>query len=364
MTDLNSLAIYIFVYGVSAIFFSLYDQRNKGIAFLGISMATVIPAVFAGLRSNVGTDYPVYYYIFDHIQEKSFEWIMTDEIHFNQEKGFLILSKAIVTRAGPKWTFGVFAFLIVLVATITLIRQYKNYNVALIFFVFLLSQFTDSFNTLRQSIAVVILFWGLKYVFEGSAIKYGGAIVVAMLFHTSAILALPVYFLWNHRSNETIKLSKTSKYYIAAILFVLVWRPALSFLSNEFNLFYSSKYSVYLIGNGSSNRSFFIKAFLVIVFVILDKYYREYDKRMGLFINMYIIGTILEFTGFYTPFIKRISEYYCAYTGTLLLCAVPLLIAGTRNKKIASVGVLLYEIVLFFITSCILHQGGYIPYQV
>lgn len=364
MTDIQSLFFYLSVYGISIVEFSMYKQKNRVTAGFGVLISMLILAIVAGIRYNVGTDYGAYYYTFDHLKDYSYRWIITDNRHFNQERGFLLISKFFAGIVGAKGTFGVFALFIVGVFLLTLFKQYKNMELTLIYALFLFEQFTGSFNILRQAVASVIVFWGLKYVFEGKFLKYIVVLIVASSIHMTAFLAVPIYFMWNHKRKDDMRIAWKVGIYSIAILVVISWRTLLQILNESLGGFFINKYSVYLIGNETQNRSFYLKLLLGVLFLCLEKFYRSYDKRYSLFINMYLLGVILEFTGFYSTYIKRIGEYYGGYTGIVLLGSLPLVLTRNMNKTIVRILIYLYEIALFVVVSFIMKQGGYFPYQI
>lgn len=364
MSEFDSLLLYIFVYGISTILFSLHRHKNIVIAKIGIALSIMIPTLLAGLRFEVGTDYSVYYYIFDNIRKCSYQWILTDSWHFNEERGFLVVSKFVSDILGPRNVFGFYGLLILLIFVYTLIKQYRNYNLSIFYFLFLLGQYTASLNTLRQSLALVMLFWGFQYVFEGKIVKYGTTILFAAMFHTTAVVAIPIYFLWNHKRKEDLKLWKKTAIYFLAIILVALWNPLLTLLNTNLSGFYILKYTTYLVGNETNNRSFYLKLLLGIIFIIIEKYLKSKDIRLSLFVNIYLVGVIFEFTGFYSTFVKRISEYYCGYAGIILLGSLPLAFRGYTSKMAVKVLVCSYELLLFIVVSYLMGQGGYFPYKV
>ena len=92
----------------------------------------------------------------------------------------------------PIWLFGFFTLLTWLFFT----SAFKNYShlFALgLFFTICNGFLLWSFNGVRQSVAIMIFFYATKFVMSGDWKKYTIWMCVAMLFHYSAILMLPVY---------------------------------------------------------------------------------------------------------------------------------------------------------------------------
>lgn len=60
--------------------------------------------------------------------------------------------------------------------------------------------FFGSFNTIRQYLAMSIIFWGFRFVVERKPIKYLMCVLVALFFHTSAFVAVLIYFYGTQKS--------------------------------------------------------------------------------------------------------------------------------------------------------------------
>ena len=360
MSDFESLFLYLSVFMISTCCFSLYKNRYLG--KIGIFFAVMIPSLLAGFRYEVGTDYVTYYYCFSELDKVSYNWILTDSFHMNMERGFLLVSKFIVDLSGARAAFGVYSFIIISIFIFTIIKQYEKYNLTLCYLIFLITINLSSYNILRQEIALVILFWGFKYIFNKSIVKYGFIVLVACQFHTTAALSVPLYFLWSKNRddvNHTLKVI----YYIIALIIVVFWQNIFSFFAVGSDNFYIDKYSTYLIEYESNNRSFYLKLMLSVFFISLLKKYKNYDTRLSLFVNAYILGALLEYTGFYTPFVKRISDYYGEFSGLMLLITLPSIFYIRFNQFFAKICILIYAFSLFIIVYFVMNQGHFFSYD-
>ncbi len=52
-----------------------------------------------------------------------------------------------------------------------------------------------SFNGIRQYMVAAVLFWAVRYVISGSWKRYMSIVPLCSLFHSSALIMIPVYFL-------------------------------------------------------------------------------------------------------------------------------------------------------------------------
>lgn len=71
MSELGSLFFYLFLFLVSTIFFSGYKSKRKIVRYIGISVSIILPAVIAGKRYKVGTDYMNYTAIINNIRSST-----------------------------------------------------------------------------------------------------------------------------------------------------------------------------------------------------------------------------------------------------------------------------------------------------
>lgn len=57
-----------------------------------------------------------------------------------------------------------------------------------------------SFNGIRQYMVAAVLFWAVRYVISGSWKRYMSIVLLCSLFHSSALIMIPVYFLVRKRA--------------------------------------------------------------------------------------------------------------------------------------------------------------------
>jgi hypothetical protein len=72
--------------------------------------------------------------------------------------------------------------------------EYKCHSIGLLLF-FVTGLMFWYFDLIRQSAAVSIFFYSLKYIRDGKPLKYSILIFSAMLLHLSAFFCLPLYFI-------------------------------------------------------------------------------------------------------------------------------------------------------------------------
>lgn len=73
------------------------------------------------------------------------------------------------------------------------VRKHISMNFAVLAYCFLFYQ--ETYNMMRQWIAMAIIIFGIVYIFERKLTRYCIAVAVATLFHTTAIIGLLLYFI-------------------------------------------------------------------------------------------------------------------------------------------------------------------------
>lgn len=158
-------------------------------AFAFLSM--VLLAAFR--HYSVGTDTRDYVMIFDRISSMP----LHDALTLNLEPGFIVLNWAVSALSTEFYVLLAAIAVIVVGSYQRIIVKYAvNYEIA--FFVFItMGIYNFFFNGARQGIAAAIGAMGLQFIFEKRLVAYTLTICFASLFHQTALILLPAYFLVN-----------------------------------------------------------------------------------------------------------------------------------------------------------------------
>ena len=186
-------AVFTIVLALLAVSMKGRNEEDKPALLFYIASALTL-ASFLGLREGVGTDYyDVYVKSFDSIA-------LGGGSRF--EPGFTALLNTISL-------FGLdyhWMFLIVALLTVSFVYhavfKIAGSSIWAIFIFLIGGLFFFSTNGIRQALAVAILLNALPYAFKGDAVKYSLVVFAAALFHSSAIVFLPLYFFRNWRLNS------------------------------------------------------------------------------------------------------------------------------------------------------------------
>src|SRR5690554_564590 len=184
--------MYTVVFYNLILFFStalLYVSEKEKTAIgrrLCLVLAFLVTVVPSAIRFEIGADYVSYIAIFEELAAGGTSYV---------EPGFLLLNKAInFLGLGYEWLFIVVAIFIHTFAFLSYPK--KNRYIAHLFFMLLF--YFQTFNILRQMMAIVVIMYAFKlYMQQRNDIRFCIMVVFASLFHTVALLFLFVPFINN-----------------------------------------------------------------------------------------------------------------------------------------------------------------------
>lgn len=336
-----------------------YGNKRKNKAIIVISLA--IPVLIGSLRYGVGTDYGNYVSIYNNLSNLSFSNYFIG-IASNLEFGFFTLVKI------SKLITGDYTFLFASSCFLTVLFFYKalkRYDIkhsALVYFLFLTTIFPTSFNTVRQSIAISICFFAFSYIIERKPKKYLLWIFIASLFHVSAIILLPFYFI-----NRLVKNKKGHNKKFIIIKSLLLASIILLLLPYVYEFIqmipFLNKYTIYQSISADGN-NYIIYLNIVILAVIL-LFYKKLVLISNTNIYLYvftIMNIVLLTLGFASPFVKRIALYFSLFSPILMtyLCDI---FSDRLGRFISYSLLILYGLLFFYISFYLMGQADIIPYR-
>jgi hypothetical protein len=260
-------------------------------------------SLFCGLRYNVGIDYMNYYH---SITKNTYKNIQLTGSQF--EAGYIFICDFIsVLRLPPHSLFIIFAFLTNLFLFLG-IRNYSS-NVTLSFFVYFSNGiFFNTFNVMRQFLAVMIGFYAVKFIIEKNIYRFVFLVFVASLFHKSALLLLPFYFLFR------IKVPRFIVFLLLIVSIVIKNINGIELLQFIISIFptpynsYSDTIGVFMTNDGSGFISYILLS--IALYLTSNSYDLCTNKKNLVFYNSFIFATFF-LNGFYQFFlVTRAMEYF------------------------------------------------------
>jgi transmembrane protein EpsG len=269
----------------------LFVAKSARIFFATAILLTIF---ISGFRYNTGYDFSSYAYIYKCRLPSGIEPLFAYSI---------TLFNCITND--PQLMFFTYSLATILSLLLAVKRYTKYTKTSFLIFLLIPGLFLNSFSIIRQSLALVLLFYALSFlIIENRKLMFISLSAVSIMFHYTAIIPAVMFILGN-------KFFKKEYKKITYIL-LLLFSAALYHLNAAQLLlsFMLGKYAVYIGYVSDVSTVKIVIGNLFVLFLILIR--RQFIKSaadMYLF-NMVFIGTlIINVFAHYTP-VTRISYYF------------------------------------------------------
>ncbi|WMM24322.1 EpsG family protein [Tissierella sp. MB52-C2] len=310
---------------------------------ISLNFAILLLILLSSLRYDVGWDYMAYY--------ETIAFGRITNIMLNQEYLTIFLINLARNFNIPQIYFIINSIISICLIMSTIKRYSKDYWISFFLFVTFPLFFLNSLSVIRNYTAIAITFYGFKYIENKKLIRYILMVIIASLFHKSAIIALPFYFFKNINF-------KKSAYFL-----ILMLAPLFSNILNQLILKFVPKYAVYtdLASSQAGTKAIILLVFIGIVSIIFKNQITSKSNASNMYFNSYFIGLCVYLT-FYKQGTMghRLSLYGTIYSLILL----PDIINLFKYKQIRIILKFLFYLLcifMFFYTINI-GQKAYIPY--
>jgi hypothetical protein len=323
-------------------------RTNVEIVLKKISYLTpfIVIIILNGFRDNVGTDYPVYINIFYQIKhnipslmEYGFYWI--NKLFINKQDGYryVLLVSSLISYF--------FMFKVI-------IRE--KIFVYGVFFIFTFGFVFTSNNIVRQSIVIPFFYWSVIYIEQKKILKYLSCILLAFLFHRSALFLIPFYWV------DKIKLSNLKWIALLCLSTLISFSNLIPTIITKIVILLP-KYQAYALSEYSSGiKSGATNIIYALVYLILLHYkYLFENRREKIFLNIFLVGINISFVCMTVDFMYRISFYFIFS----LIIVIPILIKKLENRNNKIIITIFFIIIslLFWYKTMLLNDHGCIPYN-
>lgn len=351
---MKSIMIYVIVFTIAT--FLVIQGKNKSSIYNIIGIG--ILAIFAAGRYHVGTDMVTYEHSF--ARYSAYTWVELLR-NSNGEILFAAIAKITYSLGGRILSWGTFATLIVVPVYLALKKYYQGISVGVAFFVFLFFYYTISFNVTRQFIAVAFIFWGLHFIYEDRFISFLVIVILATGFHSSAPIALLLWFLWDHKSHYAVVGKRRILLLLMAVILIIGYQSVIEYITTNISLF--SRFDEYAETSlAGANRDLYLNILELIILMIFRKSLINADKKNEYMYTLLIITVLVSFTGFTHPQVKRIAYFFAMPSKSVLLGYLSYGFVD-QSKWLSKVLVCMYAIFVFILTAYIMQQGNLIPYS-
>lgn len=158
---------------------------------------TFILVCICGLRSvKIGLDTPQYYFLFNGASKFSnlFDFISAEKLDpLHPEWGYVVY-EWVISLVGNYYFFLFITAVLTIVPVMWIIFKYSQIPWLSIVLFILFGYFSFYMTGLRQALALSFCMFAFHYSHENKLLKYLICIVLAFLFHQTAIIFLPIYW--------------------------------------------------------------------------------------------------------------------------------------------------------------------------
>lgn len=326
-------------------------QRRANQLF--VLAALCVPVLLASVRKNVGTDYYNYQVLYRLINSfTSFRDFAGQSSR--TEPGFMLLNVAAFRffHSG-QMVFALSAVLIYGLFFAGIVKEHKHHSVMLGLFVFYTLFFFQSFNIVRQYIALGIVFCSLGALCERRAGRFFVGVFLASLFHNTALLVAPFYFLYG-QSVWCRRLRYAC--YAGLLLLLAVFALAPSLLTGMGG-------AMAQVSGRSLRLGILFKRLPLLL--LIGWYYPQMkarDERCRIWLSLYLISIVICHFGYFYVVFNRMALFFEVALIHLLPCAIRSI--RSRGERIF-VGLLLVSYLCLWCGQSMLldNLGTCIPYQ-
>ena len=304
--------------GFLVVFISFFASKKRNKIYLAFSF--LIISMFLGFRYNFGSDYMAYKEKFDAINLGLYYESLV-------EPGWVFLNKLM-----PSFFSLIFTLALVNSAIYyKVIREYvpsSSWGMSVFIYFFNFNFLTLQASAMRQTIAILIFVYSIKFIINRNLLKYIIASLIAVTFHNSAIVIIPVYWL------AVLNLKSSKKAWGILFIFYLILLLTPDFFTQYIVEFVSNvqgygKYQHYLSNNAQNLKliNFLIYSCL---FILIYAYDKEQSYPIKVFSRILILGLLtLPFSSI-SVMLVRFGYYFLPAS----LVVYPALI-NKMNKKLS-----------------------------
>ncbi|WP_053373003.1 EpsG family protein [Paenibacillus sp. FJAT-27812] len=325
--------------------------NNRRSIFIIIALIQMY-LILALKNISVGTDTINYYLGFSIIRD--LDWIEVfdlgrNNLVFNYERGFILLTKIISIFTDDFQVYYGVLYFIIMFLIYKFIKKYAIMPFLSIYLFISLGFYNFTFSGIRQAIAISVILFSYKYIINRKIVKFSICVIIAALFHKSAIIFLPAYFLYFFTITPII-----------AILYFVILIVLFIFRIEIFHLITP------LVGYEESietTNAYTLLIILLLTFTIglffYNKVIRKNENNKVIF-NLIAIASLLMISTTISSVGLRAANYYYIF----IILFIPNIISSFNNRSTRILAVLFSIIltIIFYILRGVYDLNG-IPYK-
>lgn len=353
---------YIIVFMISIGLFALSDRviftQRKPVVFV----AVITLCLLAGLRAeSIGTDTRVYlvpifeaakkcHSLGEYLNSSFHAFTWTTNYVKDMEPLFPLLVLIVTKITGSLYCVQTILELCVILPLYIAVRKDKQTNLWMAMFVFCMAFYNPSMNMMRQSIAMSLGVLGFEYWRNEEKKNAFICVFIAFLFHTSSLLILLIYLLYDYivkgtklsfTGNNISKRNETPRMVIAAGI-GLAGMLLMSVIVSVLSSFGFGQYLSYVTGKLSfMPNQLLIRVPQIILIILSFRYLRAQGGDVSFFLVMEVYAVLFSQFTSVSGYGGRIALYFAIFD----VIVIPRAMSALKPKKS---GVIIRPIIILY----------------
>ena len=312
------------ILGVISILFAYLARYSN--AKWGLKVSFILIFLFLALRYDFGNDYQAYLEFFHRLSSQKY----LTQIDFIQFEPFWVLLNFSFKNLGF-FSMTIFIAAFTSITYYKLIKKYvpeKLYWLAVFFYIFNPLFMLIGCSAMRQSIAITLFLISLEFVIKRKLFLYLLCIGAASLFHYTAVLLTPVYFLNYFIQKISLKKGVLIFLFYLSLFPLLLLDGSLSAFIRDFVWDFAERFEYYYVrGDVATGLGFVVFSLLLIMVLFFE---RKQAREIGLFFKISIMGFLIMPLSLTLDIIGRFALYFAPST----IIVYPNLLKSLNDNKI------------------------------
>jgi len=297
---ITNIILYIFINSANRL-----SKRQKNILFLGLSFI-IFTILMASRDFNTGSDTKMYIRTFLTFSQT--KWNSTIWGGYF-EPLYVILNILLSYISNTPRIIIVFTSIFISYSFYKFIKENsENYLLSVMIFIGLLFFYT-SMNTIRQYMAISVILLGFKFVKNKKIIPYLITILIAYLFHSSALVGLLIYPIYN-----------TKYTHLRVIIIFAIAIVANVFVSDIINYIYNllgriNYYDSRVGQENIANMIYMIIYFIMFLFSLFEikKNKEDYSKK-SFYLYVFVMSSAFSLIAMNMNVLARVTTYFNVFS--------------------------------------------------
>ncbi|WP_196800481.1 EpsG family protein [Treponema bryantii] len=338
--------------------------KKNIISYYFVFFFSLIIILMAGIRWEVGTDWPAFLNDFNYFKSSTWNEILHSVYGVTYERGYVFTAFLFAKYVGNYSVYLTFQIIFIVICVFPVIYKYSEYPL-FSFLGFFAYSFCYAFSVARSGFALALSFRAFEALLEKKNKIFFWLVLLATLFHNTAIVIL-LFPLLNKIKLTNVELliliccALFFSFFTEKILLGIASNILPVSYSNRIVTYFNHRNETYGLNVGESVR--IITRGFVVLLIFLCLWKRRNNNRINFIVNMYLLCILLyiSFSRISVAFI-RLCYYFEDVSQFLIFSEV---LVYCKKKYIRMYVKLM--IVLFFIgkfVSRIIGGNFIIPYR-